>query len=283
MESQTEFIRQIMRHEPSQQIEAITTGWDNDLYVVNGSLAFRFPKTEEVAKKVQKEMALLNELKEQMQTVLAVPDYKPHYGSDGTLRCVSYEFLPGTSFQGRQSEQTAENAQLLGTFLSQLHRIRPTSKFETSRNKEYWVRFYEELQEKVVPQMEKSDQKAVKSVFESFLDDFKEEHNATLIHGDLTLSNIIGQQGKAAGIIDFTDAHIGDASLDFAGFYWEYGPDFTKKVLGFYSGEKREELFERIAQFYGIQPVFHELLYKVENGIPVNWRQTLHKFHVLRK
>jgi len=38
-----------------------------------------------------------------------------------------------------------------------------------------------------------------------------------LLHGDLALSNILYDEGKITGIIDFTDMTVGDAAYDFVG------------------------------------------------------------------
>lgn len=279
MKIHLEFIRQKMPETPIREIQAITNGWDNDLYLVNGHLAFRFPKTEEVAKKVEKEMELLIQIKEQMELVLKVPEYTPHYGSNGELQCVSYKFLQGTTFKGLKEEQTDENARLLGTFLSQLHSVQPKESFIAEKNRQYWESFYGELQEKVLPQLPKTDRKAVEEVFGAFLVGFKEEKSRTIIHGDLTLSNIVSNQGKITGIIDFTDAHVGDAALDFAGLYWDCGPEFTKRALAYYEGREKQKLFEKVQNFYGLQPVFHELLYAVRNGEELDKNHALQKFH----
>lgn len=283
MKSQTHFIRQKMLGKAIFEVKEVTSGWDNDLYLVNGLTAFRFPKTEKIAKKVEKEMKLLDQLKNQIDSALAVPDYTPHYGSNGTLRCVSYDFLHGTAFTGSKKEQTDENARLLGTFLSRLHSIDPLANWDAERGWQYWNRLYIELQENVLPRLPKDGRKAVEEVFHTFLTGFNEENNRTLVHGDLTPSNIVSNQGKVTAIIDFTDAHLGDAALDFAGFYWECGLDFTEKMLSFYEGENKEELLGRVKHFYGLQPVFHDLLHKVQQGIGVDWEKALDRFHELRK
>lgn len=100
----------------------------------------------------------------------------------------------------------------------------------------------------------------------------------------MTTSNIIYSKDKGCvnGIIDFTDAQIGDPAFDFAGVYWTFGLDFTKDVLHWYNGyETSESLLKRVKTFYGLQPVFHELLYAIENNQEIKWKSALERFSTL--
>ncbi|WP_375137316.1 phosphotransferase [Cytobacillus oceanisediminis] len=104
-----------------------------------------------------------------------------------------------------------------------------------------------------------------------------------IIHGDLTTANILFNQEKGLvnGIIDFTDAQIGDPAFDFAGLYWSFGPDFTKDVLSYYKAEDKESIFKRVQSFYGLQPIFHNLIFAVKENLDVNWETAFERFSYL--
>jgi aminoglycoside 2''-phosphotransferase len=281
MDKHLDFIRKAKPDLYIHDIRILTSGWDNDLYVINGHLAFRFPKNRAVAKGVATEIRLLKSLRERGKPALKVPDYHPWYDGNEELICVSYEFIAGTPFNAALEDRTEENARKLGAFLSQLHRLKPP-KGLVSKKKADWEAFYSDIRREILPHLTPVDRKAVQTVFARFLGKLDEE-GQTLLHGDLTASNIISSGGQITGIIDFTDAHIGDPAFDFAGIYWDCGPEFTEQVLRFYSRERPRELFRRVQQFYGLQPVFHELLYSVQLGQPVDWEHALDKFHEFYK
>lgn len=282
MDKHLDFIRKAKPDLAIHDIRIFTSGWDNDLYVINGHLAFRFPKNRAVAQGVATEIRLLKFLKEQGEPALKVPDYHPWYGVNGELACVNYEFIGGTAFNNAQEERTEENARKLGVFLSQLHRLEPP-KGIASKKKADWKAFYCSIQREILPHLISSDRNAVQTLFAEFLGNSDEEEGQTLLHGDLTASNIISSEGAITGIIDFTDAHIGDPAFDFAGIYWDCGPEFTEQVLRFYNGKRPQELLRRVQRFYGLQPVFHELLYSIQQGHPIVWEHALNKFHELYK
>ena len=281
MQNHFNFIRKAKPDLDINDFQVLTSGWDNDLYVVNGHLAFRFPKTRVVAERVATEIRLLESLRKPGELALKVPEYHPWYEISGELACVSYEFIFGTAFSGGLEERTEENARKLGTFLSQLHRLTPP-KGLVSKKKRDWETFYSDIQREILPHLTAADRNAVQTVFIRFLENSVEE-GQILLHGDLTASNIICSAGQVTGVIDFTDAHIGDPAFDFAGIYWNCGPEFTEQVLRYYSGESPGELLRRVQQFYGLQPVFHELLYSIQQKHPVDWEHALDKFHALNK
>ncbi|MFD1864260.1 phosphotransferase family protein [Planococcus chinensis] len=283
MEKHIDFIRRTRIASRNPAIQRETGGWDNDVYIADGRWAFRFPKNSEVQKHVAAEIGVLEGLKKSGEPVLKVPAYQPWYGSDGNLVCVSYEFIEGRTFSGNIQEQSEENARKLGLFLRQLHRIEAPAGLAGHRNKAYWEEFRVRVEDKLLPKLSAPDQLAVQSVFSEFLASYNNEDGQCLLHGDLTASNIICQGGEVIGIIDFTDAHIGDPAFDFAGIYWACGPRFTRQVLRFYGGTQQTELFNRVRQFYGLQPVFHELLHAMELGSTQDWENALRKFHYLKK
>ncbi|SEQ91380.1 aminoglycoside 2''-phosphotransferase [Virgibacillus subterraneus] len=253
-----------------------THGWDNDIIIVNENTVFRFPKNDKVADRVMSEALLLKKLNRHKPFV-TIPDYTLLYDENNKLRCVYYEYIEGQPLEQQQIND--RNAMLLGDFLTKLHRMNHP-KLSTLHTYDYWNDLFTSVRENVYPELSEFQQQTITCVFTRFLDTLPTlSYPTTVIHGDLSTSNIIWNEGEVTGIIDFTDAQIGDPAFDFAGFYWEFGPEFTKKVLSYYEGiESKESIFERVESFYGLQPVFHELLHSIHNDEIVEWDSALWRF-----
>ena len=106
-----------------RSVRYFDSGWDYELWEVNGDLLFRFPKRPECSEPLRKEARLLAELAGRLS--IAVP--RPEYVSEGCeafpLPFFGYRTLPGDPLDKvTLDEQTREAiAQQLGRFLSELH------------------------------------------------------------------------------------------------------------------------------------------------------------------
>ncbi|MET1250006.1 aminoglycoside phosphotransferase family protein [Sporolactobacillus sp. STCC-11] len=283
-----EMIRFVKRTMPELAIdtsEVKTNGWDNDILIINKQQVFRFPKTDQIMKQTKDECDLLKRLSLK-KPLLQVPRYKPIYEGE-TLCAVTYPFLAGASLNEHPFDlrKNPENAQLLGDFLMKLHQIQGCT-LPTRHTFHYWQSLFESLRKKVFRALRDAERRAIEEIFSHFLNRYSAfNYKKVPIHGDLSASNMLFDraENRLSGIIDFTDAQMGDAAFDFAGAYWNYGPEYTRKVLSFYqSDESSEEMFERIRTFYGLQPVFHELLHSVENNEPIDHVQ-LKRFMELKQ
>lgn len=66
-----------------------------------------------------------------------------------------------------------------------------------------------------------------------------------LVHNDLLAEHILVDATGLAGVIDWTDAGMGDAATDFAGFVHWGGRRFAEAVLGHYRGDVDRHFLER--------------------------------------
>lgn len=275
------------------EIETNTNGWDNDIIIVNKKIVFRFPKSEILLSKVWNEGKLLNLLKSK-EPILCIPDYEYVY-SGSELKGVKYPFLEGKSlgeYEINNLSANPSNAKLIGDFLTKLHNIdvsninETTFHLDTIHTVKYWGTLYQSVKRDIFPFLTDQRKDEINEVFTNFMDCFPSlSYKKSIIHGDLTASNIIysRMKNRVNGVIDFTDAQIGDPAFDFAGLYWAFGPEFTKEVLSWYrSPESSNSLFDRVKSFYGLQPVFHELLYSIKNNQQINWDIAFHKFSYLK-
>ncbi|EDL66416.1 aminoglycoside phosphotransferase family protein [Bacillus sp. SG-1] len=270
-----------------QEVTAYEKGWDNDIFIVNKEIVFRFPRSEEVASKVKDEIILLKHLAHK-EPKLDIPRYKG-IEMDGNLKCVKYNFMKGKSLSEiKNSRLDLHSAELLGDFLSRLHSIELSALKETNitsfHTDTYWENLYESAKTYVFPNITHSERAEIQQFYEDFSNNpIYSNVNKAVIHGDLTAANILYNKEEecVSGIIDFTDAQIADPAFDFAGLYWAYGPEFTKKLLTYYDGKDKTGIFERVQSFYGLQPIFHELIYAVKENHDVDWGSALERFQYL--
>lgn len=275
-EEMIRFVRRTVPKLPIDTSEIKTNGWDNDILIINKQQVFRFPKTDQIIDRIKNECELLEQLS-QKNPVLQIPRYKMIYEGE-VLKAVTYPFLNGEALNEHSFDvrKNPENAQLLGDFLTKLHQLKG-SHLPSIHTFRYWQSLFESLRSKVFTALRDEERHAIEDVFTRFLNRYTAlSYKKVPIHGDLSASNILFDraENRISGVIDFTDAQMGDPAFDFAGIYWNYGPEYTRKVLSFYHiDESIEAMFDRISTFYGLQPVFHELLHLVENNNQINHAQ----------
>lgn len=285
------FVEKVLPSLSIDEVQTINQGWDNDILIINKEIVFRFPKSEQFLTQVQDECVILQQLALK-KTVLKIPRYEMLY-SGGKLKAVKYSFLQGQSLNEnsiKNLNKNPENAKVISNFLSKLHSISLSelkkTHLHTIHTLDYWETLYASVKNHVFPILNSQQQDEVNEVFINFISNYpKFSYKKAVIHGDLSASNMLydEEDGCLSGIIDFTDAQIGDPAFDFAGLYWNFGPDFTKKVLSYYcTNESKGLLFDRVSSFYGLQPVFHEWLHAIKTNQKMDWKSTFEKFSELR-
>lgn len=290
-EKRLSLVKKTFPHLEINEVQINNNGWDHDILIINNEIVFRFPKSEHLLTKVIDEMQILDRLALK-RPIIKIPKYEPVYWNNKFI-AVTYAFLKGQSLSDYIDfpiNEDPENAKLISDFLTKLHSIDISdmndTNLETIHILHYWEKLYASVKKNVFPFLNTYQQNEISEVFIPFINNYTTiTDKKTLIHGDLTASNIIFNKtrNQIYGIIDFTDAQFGDPAFDFAGLYWTFGPDFTQRVLsGYSSSECTASIFNRVRVFYGLQPVFHELLYAVKNGQKINWESALNRFSQLK-
>ncbi|MFS0559579.1 aminoglycoside phosphotransferase family protein [Terribacillus sp. 179-K 1B1 HS] len=214
--------------EPIKELETIDTGWDHEVYVVNGNWVLRIPKEERLVNRA--EQKLLSEL--QLKADIRLPAYRICKATNGNLVMI-YRYIPGSPIhRNLPAEALKEAAIQLGSFLTTLHHV-DASRYELpKRDKGY----YDLLLEKVrnfYPDMPASIIHHTERLFSTL-----QTERMAVVHGDLRTAHILWEQAAAEiGVIDFSDAHIGDPAIDFAGIS-QVSNAFMEQVLLHYEGDK---------------------------------------------
>ncbi|WP_280513357.1 aminoglycoside phosphotransferase family protein [Planococcus glaciei] len=260
-------------------------GWENDMVLINNQLVFRFPKTEQVTECVKIETRLLHDLQKQTSLNLKVPQPTLLYCSKQQLVCSCYDLIEGDAGIDSREVASEDNARRLGEFLTQLHGMPEPVYLPVRHTRLFWEKFYCDIKQLIFPQLSIEERLDIQDTFDHFFAISSETTTRTVIHGNLTASNLLVdvKNKQINGVIDFADAQIGDPAFDFAGIYWNYGATFTRMALDHCNGSAdRKSLWQRVEKFYGLQPVFRELLRAVKENETVQWEHALERFKKLK-
>ena len=271
-------------------VEENNHGWDNEIMIVNHQLVFRFPKNDEIAHKIRMEKQLLDLLITK-ELLLQIPNYTLLFNKYKKLICSYHPYIAGVQLNLNNLVNIDESAKLLGDFLTKLHSIQASDFKQGSisviHTITYWHDFYSSIQKEIFPLLLQAYQQKIEQLFQHFFSRYRNDATRNcVIHGDLTKANILYNPTYqlVTGVIDFTDAQLSDPAFDFAGFYWDFGSEFTRKILSYYTGsESAHSIYERVRRFYGLQPIFHELLHAIRNGITVNANEKIQKLFILQE
>lgn len=252
-------------------ISEVRGGWDSDVLVVNERWIFRLPKRPEVKEWITTEISLLP----QLDRVLPVPVPRfefvcPEHGVVGYTKIEGTPLIRGL-FPNVAMKRLARQ---LGAFLTALHRF-PVSRARelgaSGGGPQTWRNDHSDscrrLLSAVLPLLEPKEQEVAKAMIEVFLsDDANFSFSPTLIHADLGPEHILCRSsGEIAGVIDWSDARVGDPALDFAWLLHGLGESSARSLLDAYEPEVDASFLRRALFYHGLGP-WHEVRYGIDTG-----------------
>ena len=174
---------------------------------------FRFPRRPEVEQWVEREIALLPELGPTLPVALPRFDLIARNGVVG----VGYRKLAGSPARSNLSERTGHD---LARFLSALHRF-PVERacalgipcFDPTRWRERFGNLYADFRRRVFALLDSGEREQAETLFARVQE---LEFVPVLIHADLGPEHILCRGGRVVGVIDWSDACVGDAAVDLA-------------------------------------------------------------------
>jgi aminoglycoside 2''-phosphotransferase len=204
-------------------------GEDHAVVILDDAWVFRFPRTAEAASHAAGERRLLEALRD----VLPLPT--PRYDRVSiTGDFAGYPMIPGKAlseplFASLPREVQERILEALGGFLARLHRLpaslvtRPESVTAPASGGAAYARQYFRRRAEFFSVLPLDLLVRVDRFFE-VLPEVVDEVPSALIHGDLSEDHILlAPDGeRLGGVIDFTDAGVGDPAFDFT-FPWAYG------------------------------------------------------------
>jgi aminoglycoside phosphotransferase (APT) family kinase protein len=256
----------VRRHLPDFRVdsfEPIGQGWDSAAFEVNGEWIFRFPSGPENEAGLRKEADLLPELAPALP--VSIPKLEIVVRNDDFF--VGHRKLDGRALR----VGLPAVAEQLGGFLSELHTFSvvraaqlsvPVFDLERQRH------LAQRCEQLVFPLLDAGERAAARAMFEDFFAVASNlDYETVLIHADLGPDHILSRDDRVTGVIDWSDARVGDPALDFAWLLHGLDRGFAEHLLECYAGARAagDSLRERALFFHRLGP-WHEVLYGLERG-----------------
>jgi aminoglycoside phosphotransferase (APT) family kinase protein len=190
-------------------------GWASEAFELDGELIVRFPRNDEIAECMQREMRLLPVLAQHLSFRVPVPIHTAE-------RWFVYEKVPGRAFaSGDDLDGVRAMIDELHTFPAEVARDllqRPTWT-------ELFARQWEQFSERALPHLPPDlvDEVTARYVLPASPEVF--------VHNDLGCEHLlVDDRGAPVGIIDFEDAIVGDPEVDLVPVHAALGLPMTPRM-----------------------------------------------------
>lgn len=206
-------------------------GWDNRTFHLGGTMLVRMPSSQEYAAKVEIEQKWLPILAPQLQLKIPIPLAMEKPGNGYPWNWSIYRWIEGETAAAEPVSNLNEFAKDLAQFLIALQRINPAEGPLPGSHNFYrggLLKVYD-LQTRQALEIlkDKIDVKAATNIWENALATTWNK-SPVWVHGDISLGNLLVQNGKLHAVIDFGGMAVGDPACDLA-IAWT-----------FFNGESRE-------------------------------------------
>jgi aminoglycoside phosphotransferase (APT) family kinase protein len=255
----------------------VEEGWDSSVFEVNREWIVRVPRRDEVRGWMRKEVALLGVL------APALPVPAPCFEAvedAGPISFVAYRKLDGDPLDSKacRGAQGGVLAAQLGAFLTALHAFPRASAIRAGiayADASGWLeqqrRLAERCEHEVMPLLDRDEWRRAQAVFDDFFSsrDGLLDLDLVLVHGDLGPAHILRRGSAVSGVIDWSDACLGDPALDLAWLVYGTSSRFAEALLDAYAGDTESHALLRArALFYHRLGPWHEVLYGLESERP---------------
>lgn len=239
-------------------IEAIRSGWDSHAFAVDETWIVRIPRRHEVEDALRLEAKLLSAIAERLPLAVPVATY---------VSTTSPVCVVARKIDGAPATIDPRTGGELGAFLAALHGVPMTSVPLPNADAATWRAAHEErrlqFEEDVFPLLSARERERAWTLFASVEFDFE----PTVVHGDLGPEHVLcALDGHINGVIDWTDARLGDPAIDLAWAMHATSPEFADACSNAYGG-MTTELAARAAFYYRRGP-WYEVLYGLESNRP---------------
>ncbi|HYZ91092.1 MAG TPA: phosphotransferase [Actinomycetota bacterium] len=251
----------------AREIVRIEGGWASHTFEVDGEWIFRFPRNDEIARSLEREIRLLPSLARAVS--FAVPRFEFIGYYDDRLYA-GYRKIEGVALD--EIELDDRLIEGVARALRELHDF-PASDardvFGDPGTVDAWRDDYIRLREKaeiqVRPLLDAATWNAVTIGFEQFLTDL--DFSPALVHRDLGMEHILvdRESMSVTGIIDFEEAGVGDPVIDFVGLQIEFGDELVERIAQEYGSAFDGAARER-CKFYAWMGSVHAIFYGLETS-----------------
>jgi aminoglycoside 2''-phosphotransferase len=248
-------------------LRALGSGWDFDAFEDDAGLVWRFARHPGAARGLEREAALLPALAPRLGVRLPVRVWA---GEVDGAACAAHRKVPGAARPRPAGAAELEaGSREVARFLSELHGFPPGRAgflLAEAASAERWRAEQEALLVRasgaIAPRLDAQSWRALARDLESLA---AAQFTPVLVHRDLAPEHLLFEGDRLAGVIDFGDAALGDAAIDFAGVLGEWGVSFALAALARYAGPADGGALERARAYARVAPA-HAVLSGLEVG-----------------
>lgn len=274
------FLAIIKKYFPDVTQENITfldDGWDHYVYVIDGKIAFRFPRTKEYGQKDEVETRFFETFAS--QSPVRIQNMKLFTDAETGIRYQMYDFIPGVRFtkdlaKTLSYQELSHIAESLGKFLTTLHSYSVDEARKLGLDEivspldyvDYWENFLKkDIEQNMFHYFSETEQEWIRDIFNEYITNVrKQPFTVKVTHFDLAPEHILVDSSahKLSGIIDFS-LRISDPAYDFS-YFDRYGEIFLNSVVANYPLHLTDKTFLLRRKFYAARLGFSFLSQAME-------------------
>jgi aminoglycoside phosphotransferase (APT) family kinase protein len=223
-----------------QQVARLGAGWDHELFSV-GEWILRFPRRAERVPWLTREIVIMAVVAESLGSMVPVFELTGRPSEVFPYPFVGYRRLPGVGADQVPARDLADLAGDIGALFGALHRVDPSGVPPTPDGWEHegWGELRAELAAAAGlarPLLGPGLLSRAEPYLSGRVAEPPQDGPRRFIHNDICADHLIVDRdtGRLTGLIDFTDAMVGDPVLDFAGLIGAGGYRFIGDVIARY-------------------------------------------------
>lgn len=199
-------------HLPLQRITS--TGTDNAIYRLGPKMGVRLPRIEWAVQQVDKEFAWLPRLGPQLPMAVPTPLARGEPGPGYPFPWLVYRWLDGEDLQHRQVSDSRWFGQDLAVFVKALESVETTDGPPAGHRGQSLLRVDGATRAAIRGLGTAIDGNRATNVWQFALDAQPWPGPPVWVHGDLLPGNVLVNDGRLAGILDWSSAGVGDPACE---------------------------------------------------------------------
>ncbi|MEA2551975.1 MAG: hypothetical protein QOJ65_151 [Fimbriimonadaceae bacterium] len=206
-------------------INHLASGWDNEAYLVDDRVVFRFPRRQVAVELIEREVRILPLLAPNLSLRVPAPTHVGRPSPEFPYPWAGYEILPGTTADRVPwtDDERSANAEALGHFLKELHSIpvdeqtrawAPGDDIGRTDLAGRLPKLLERLDtaHRILPDL---PLEKLRRLATDLAETEPWPNPPCWVHGDLYVRHlVVDGEKRVTGIIDWGDVHLGDPALD---------------------------------------------------------------------
>lgn len=193
------------------------SGWDNRTFHLGSEMLVRLPSAAKYAAQVEKEHLWLPKLSPLLPLPVPKPIALGHPTNEYPWKWSIYRYLEGNNAAQSPPSNLSDFAKSLAQFLVALQHIDGTGGPPPSPDNFYrggYLRVYDAQTRQAIHALkDRIDTHTATKVWEAALET-SWQHTPVWVHGDISLGNLLVQNGKLSAVIDFGQLAVGDPACD---------------------------------------------------------------------